>query len=105
MSLSAHAQSIRGGQKMGNLSLVDTMVSDGLTDVFNGYHMGIALTTSQHVWGETNSPSVSQFATRLLPSEKAVRSTALLWRRFKQLTCRQPAAWGRQQGPISQAHC
>ena len=41
MSLSAHAQSIRGGQKMRNLSLVDTMVSDGLTDVFNGYHMGI----------------------------------------------------------------
>ncbi len=41
MSMSAHAQSIRGGQKMGNLSLVDTMVSDGLTDVFNGYHMGI----------------------------------------------------------------
>ena len=41
MSLSAHAQSIRSGQKMGALSLVDTMVSDGLTDVFNGYHMGI----------------------------------------------------------------
>jgi len=41
MSLSAHAQSIRGGQKMGNLALIDTMVSDGLTDVFNGYHMGI----------------------------------------------------------------
>ncbi|TCQ00242.1 acetyl-CoA acetyltransferase [Sphingomonas sp. PP-F2F-A104-K0414] len=41
MSLSAHAQSIRGGQKMGSLALVDTMVSDGLTDVFNGYHMGI----------------------------------------------------------------
>jgi acetyl-CoA C-acetyltransferase len=41
MSLSAHAQSVRGGQKMGDLSLVDTMVKDGLTDVFNGYHMGI----------------------------------------------------------------
>lgn len=41
MSMSAHAQSIRAGQKMGNLALVDTMVSDGLTDVFNGYHMGI----------------------------------------------------------------
>src|SRR3546814_11127960 len=26
---------------MGNLSLVETMISDGLTDVFNGYHMGI----------------------------------------------------------------
>jgi acetyl-CoA C-acetyltransferase len=41
MSLSAHAQTMRGGTKMGTLSLVDTMVVDGLTDVFNGYHMGI----------------------------------------------------------------
>lgn len=41
MSLSTHAQNIRGGQKMGNLELVDTMIKDGLTDVFNGYHMGI----------------------------------------------------------------
>jgi acetyl-CoA C-acetyltransferase len=41
MSLSAHAQTVRGGTKMGTLSLVDTMVVDGLTDVFNGYHMGI----------------------------------------------------------------
>ncbi|WP_010183589.1 acetyl-CoA C-acetyltransferase [Sphingomonas sp. PAMC 26605] len=41
MSLSPHAQNLRGGTKMGNLSLVDTMISDGLTDVFNNYHMGI----------------------------------------------------------------
>ncbi len=41
MSLSAHAQNLRGGTKMGEVSLVDTMVKDGLTDVFNGYHMGI----------------------------------------------------------------
>jgi acetyl-CoA C-acetyltransferase len=41
MSLSAHAQHVRGGTKMGDLSLVDTMIKDGLTDVFNGYHMGI----------------------------------------------------------------
>jgi acetyl-CoA C-acetyltransferase len=41
MSLSPHAQMLRGGTKMGNLSLVDTMISDGLTDVFNNYHMGI----------------------------------------------------------------
>jgi acetyl-CoA C-acetyltransferase len=41
MSLSAHAQNIRGGQKMGNLELVDTMIKDGLTDAFNLYHMGI----------------------------------------------------------------
>ena len=41
MSLSAHAQSLRAGTKMGGLELVDTMIKDGLTDVFNGYHMGI----------------------------------------------------------------
>jgi acetyl-CoA C-acetyltransferase len=41
MSLSAHAQQLRGGTKMGNVELVDTMIKDGLTDVFNNYHMGI----------------------------------------------------------------
>src|SRR3954463_3632063 len=41
MSMSPHAPSLRPGTKMGDLSLVDTMVKDGLTDVFNGYHMGI----------------------------------------------------------------
>ena len=41
MSLSAHAQHLRSGAKMGNVSLIDTMIVDGLTDVFNGYHMGI----------------------------------------------------------------
>jgi acetyl-CoA C-acetyltransferase len=41
MSLSAHAANLRPGTKMGDLSMVDTMIKDGLTDVFNGYHMGI----------------------------------------------------------------
>ncbi len=41
MSLSTHAQQLRGGTKMGPVELVDTMIKDGLTDVFNGYHMGI----------------------------------------------------------------
>jgi acetyl-CoA C-acetyltransferase len=41
MSLSTHAQQLRGGTKMGSVELVDTMIKDGLTDVFNGYHMGV----------------------------------------------------------------
>ncbi|WP_287460796.1 acetyl-CoA C-acetyltransferase [Sphingomonas sp.] len=41
MSLSNHAQALRAGQKMGSLELIDTMIKDGLTDAFNGYHMGI----------------------------------------------------------------
>jgi acetyl-CoA C-acetyltransferase len=41
MSLSTHAQNLRGGTKMGDVGLIDTMIKDGLTDVFNNYHMGI----------------------------------------------------------------
>ncbi|MDF0545214.1 acetyl-CoA C-acetyltransferase [Sphingobium sp. H39-3-25] len=41
MSLAPHAQNLRGGAKMGNVSLVDTMIVDGLWDAFNDYHMGI----------------------------------------------------------------
>jgi len=32
---------LRNGQKMGDFKAVDLMVSDGLTDVFHNYHMGI----------------------------------------------------------------
>ena len=31
----------RWGQRMGNTSLIDYMIDDGLTDVFNNYHMGV----------------------------------------------------------------
>jgi acetyl-CoA C-acetyltransferase len=41
MSLANHAQALRAGAKMGDVTLVDTMIKDGLTDVFNNYHMGI----------------------------------------------------------------
>lgn len=40
MSMAPHAAYLRAGQKMGGLEFVDTMIKDGLMDVFNGYHMG-----------------------------------------------------------------
>ncbi|MBE3639334.1 acetyl-CoA C-acetyltransferase [Mangrovicoccus algicola] len=40
MSLSPHAAALRQGQKMGDMSYVDTMIRDGLWDAFNDYHMG-----------------------------------------------------------------
>ena len=40
MSLSAHAQHLRAGARMGDMSFIDTMIKDGLWDAFNGYHMG-----------------------------------------------------------------
>ena len=40
MSLAPHCIHLRNGVRMGDGQLVDTMIKDGLWDVFNGYHMG-----------------------------------------------------------------
>ena len=40
MSLSPHCMHLRNGVKMGNVEMIDTMIKDGLWDIFNGYHMG-----------------------------------------------------------------
>lgn len=40
MSLARHAGLLRPGVKMGDASLADTMITDGLWDAFNNYHMG-----------------------------------------------------------------
>ncbi|MCW2369806.1 acetyl-CoA C-acetyltransferase [Sphingobium sp. B11D3D] len=53
MSLSPHAQMMRAGTKMGPITLVDTMVNDGLTDAFNGYHMGITAENLAEKYGIT----------------------------------------------------
>ena len=44
--MSPHAAHLRDGHKMGDYSMVDTMIKDGLWDAFNGYHMG---TTAENV--------------------------------------------------------
>src|ERR1700758_1118819 len=46
MSMAPHCAHLRGGVKMGNFEMVDTMIKDGLWDAFNGYHMG---TTAENV--------------------------------------------------------
>lgn len=40
MSLSPHCMHLRAGTRMGDASMIDTMIKDGLWDAFNGYHMG-----------------------------------------------------------------
>ena len=40
MSQAPHCAHLRDGQKLGGLEMIDTMLVDGLLDVFNGYHMG-----------------------------------------------------------------
>ncbi len=54
MSKSAYVvPSARWGQRMGNTQMVDTMVYDGLTDVFNNYHMGITAENIAEKYGFT----------------------------------------------------
>jgi acetyl-CoA C-acetyltransferase len=41
MSISPHFVHLRDGIKMGHGKLVDTMIHDGLWDIFNNYYMGV----------------------------------------------------------------
>jgi acetyl-CoA C-acetyltransferase len=68
MSLSPHAAHLRAGQKMGDLSFADTMIKDGLTDVFNQYHMGVTAENVAEKWQITREQQ-DQFAT--LSQQKA----------------------------------
>ena len=50
MSLAPHAAALRQGQKMGDMSYIDTMIRDGLWDAFNGYHMGQTAENVANQW-------------------------------------------------------
>lgn len=69
MSLSPHAvPNSRDGQRMGDWKMVDTMIVDGLWDVYNQYHMGI---TAENVAKEKNISRAQQDALALASQQKA----------------------------------
>jgi acetyl-CoA C-acetyltransferase len=55
------APKMRWGARMGDAALVDQMVHDGLTDVFNNYHMGITAENIVEQWGLTRE-ELDEFA-------------------------------------------
>jgi acetyl-CoA C-acetyltransferase len=57
MTNSPHAAHLRSGLKMGNGELIDTMIFDGLTDIFNKYHMGV---TAENVAKKFNISRAAQ---------------------------------------------
>ncbi|MDJ0278877.1 acetyl-CoA C-acetyltransferase [Sphingomonas sp. 2R-10] len=73
MSLSAHAVQLRAGTKMGDGTMVDTMIKDGLTDVFNGYHMGITAENLAEQYQVTRAEQ-DEFAVRSQNRAEAARS-------------------------------
>ncbi|KAI4802312.1 hypothetical protein KUCAC02_020160 [Chaenocephalus aceratus] len=50
MSQAPHTLRMREGVKMGDASLQDSMVADGLTDAFHGYHMGLTAENVAEQW-------------------------------------------------------
>ena len=55
MSQAPHCIHLRGGVKMGNAELIDTMIKDGLWDAFNGYHMGNTAENVAQKWQITRA--------------------------------------------------
>lgn len=60
---------IRSGRKMGHMSFTDSMLHDGLTDAFEGYHMGITAENVAREFGISREAQ-DQFAIR--SQEKAI---------------------------------
>ena len=73
MSLSPHCQNLRQSAKMGVVTLVDTMLSDGLTDAFGSYHMGI---TAENVAQKYQISREEQDGFALASQQKAAAAQA-----------------------------
>lgn len=69
MSLAPHVlPNSRNGQRMGDWKLVDTMIVDGLWDVYNQYHMGI---TAENVAKQYDISRAAQDELALASQQKA----------------------------------
>ena len=71
MTLAPHAAHLRGGQRMGDLALADTMVVDGLWDAFHDYHMGSTAENMATRWQVSRD---EQDAFALLSQSRAERA-------------------------------
>ena len=73
MSQSAHAITLRVPTKMGDASMVDTMIKDGLWDAFNNYHMG---QTAENIAKKWSISRAAQDAFALASQQKAAAAQA-----------------------------
>lgn len=61
MSMAPHCAHLRNGTKMGDMKMIDTMIKDGLTDAFYGYHMGVTAENIARQW-QLSRDEQDQFA-------------------------------------------
>ncbi len=74
MSQAPHCAHLRNGQKMGDLSFIDTMLKDGLFDAFNGYHMGNTAENVARQWQLTREDQDSFAASSQQKAEAAMKA-------------------------------
>ena len=74
MSQSVHAAQLRNGIKMGDGSLIDTMIKDGLWDAFNGYHMGTTAENIAEKWQLTRNAQDEFAAGSQAKAEAAIKA-------------------------------
>ncbi|MDR3072127.1 MAG: acetyl-CoA C-acetyltransferase [Clostridiales Family XIII bacterium] len=65
---------MRWGARMGEAKLIDMMVYDGLTDVFNQYHMGITAENVAEQWGLTRAELDAFAASSQQKAEAAIKA-------------------------------
>ena len=82
MTNSPHVAHLRNGTKMGSLELLDTMLRDGLTDAFQGYHMGVTAENIAQKW-QISREEQDVFATASQNKAEAAKKSG----RFKDEIC------------------
>lgn len=68
------AEGSRWGNRMGNSSLVDLMIKDGLWDIFNDYHMGITAENIAEKWGLNQAEQDKFAAVSQQKAEEAIKA-------------------------------
>ncbi|WP_409228410.1 acetyl-CoA C-acetyltransferase [Gudongella sp. SC589] len=63
----------RWGQRMGNGQVIDYMVADGLTDIFNNYHMGVTAENIVEKYGLTREEQDELAYNSQTRAEKAIK--------------------------------
>jgi acetyl-CoA C-acetyltransferase len=82
MSQAPHVMNLRNGTKMGSAEMIDSMIKDGLTDAFHGYHMGNTAENVAQRWQLTRE---EQDAFALSSQQKA--AAAMEAGKFKDEIC------------------
>ena len=76
MTQAPHCMHLRNGKKMGDAGMIDTMIRDGLWDVFNGYHMGCTAENVASQW-QISREEQDKFAARSQQRTEAAQIAGL----------------------------